>query len=254
MKPLIVANWKCNPESQKKAKALFDSIKKGIKSIKNVEVVICPPFIYLPTFNFQLSTLKLGAQNCFFKDSGPFTGEVSPKILKDLGCEYVILGHSERRMNFNETDEMINKKLKAVLKSGLKPILCVGENEKQRKSGKTKQVLKNQLKNCFKNILSFKKFYVSRLAVAYEPVWAIGTGNPCKISDAAETLIYLKKALEELLGAQNSKKIRILYGGSVSSQNAKPYIEKAGFKGLLIGNASLNAKEFIKTVKTIDKI
>jgi len=247
MKKLIVANWKMNPQSLLEAKKLFNSIKNRIKKnsalLKKTEIIICPPFVYLAplskllqptTYNLQP---KLGAQDLFWAKMGAFTGEISPMMLKNLGVEYVIVGHSERRHILKETDEMIAKKLEAAIKNKLKPILCIGETEKERKSGKTFQVLKNQLKKALKST-SNVKLQTSNLIIAYEPVWAIGTGNPCKPEDAKEVLIFLKKLTQP----------SILYGGSVNSQNAKDYIE-VGFDGLLVGGASLNHKEFIKIIK-----
>ena len=181
MKFLLVANWKMNPETKKEAKNLFDLIKKGLKNVKNTEVVICAPFPFISILNPRPKILKLGAQNCFWEKSGPFTGEISTLMLKDLNCQYVILGHSERRRYLGETDEMINKKLKAALKANLKPILCIGETEQEKQAGKTKKVLISQLKNAF-NRLATK--WLSRLIIAYEPVWAIGSGNPCGLEEA----------------------------------------------------------------------
>jgi len=243
MKPLIIANWKMNPQELKEAKRLFNFVKRGIKKIKNVEIVICPPFVYLPnllipkTYN---QNPKLGAQDVFWEEKGAFTGEISAKMLKNLGCEYVIVGHSERR-KLGETDEMINKKLKAALKAKLKPILCIGETERERKEGKTFKVLKAQLKATLKNI-SNAKLQTSNLVLAYEPVWAIGTGNPCRPEDATKVLFFLRKFT----------KVPILYGGSVNSKNAKDYI-KVGFDGLLVGGASLDSKEFIEIIKSVAK-
>jgi triosephosphate isomerase len=243
MKTLIVANWKCNPITLKGAKLLLDSVKRGIKKIKNVEVVICPPFLYLLEFlsRWRKSQISFGAQDCFWEDSGAFTGEISPSMLKDLGCEYVIVGHSERRRYFEETDEMINKKIKAAIKIGLKPILCIGETEGERKQGKTFKILKNQIQKSLNN-LTIQQF--SNLAIAYEPIWAIGTGNPCLPPEAKKVLLSLRKFL---------RKTPVLYGGSVNSQNASDYLKKAGFQGLLVGGASLNAQEFIKIVKNVAK-
>jgi len=249
MKPLIVANWKMNPQTLTEAKQLFNSVKKGLKNIKNacpglsrrVEVVICPPFVYLPqlqTTNYKL--LKLGAQDCSWKKKGAFTGEISPSMLKNLGCKYVIIGHSERR-KLGETDEMINKKIKAALKIKLKPILCIGETEKERKEGKTSEVLRNQLKKALNN-LTIKQF--NNLTIAYEPVWAIGTGNPCDPLEAKKALLFLRNFFKKQL---------ILYGGSVNSKNAIPYIKKAQFQGFIIGGASLRAKEFIEILKRVSK-
>lgn len=244
MKKTIIANWKMNPSSIKKAKMLFNSVKKGIKNIKNNEIIVCPPFVYLSELKIKNkeSKIKLGAQSCFWEKEGAFTGEISPAMLKDLGIKYVIIGHSERRKYFQETDETINKKLKAGLKMGLKLILCIGETEKERKMGKTFEVLENQLKKDFKDIQYSKPFISNSFGLAYEPVWAIGTGNACLPDMAKEILLFLKKKL---------KHIPIFYGGSVNSQNARDYI-KAGFDGILIGGASLNSQEFIKIIKKIN--
>lgn len=243
VKLLIIANWKCNPITLQKAKRLFNSIKKGIKNLRNSEVVICPPFVYLPYLlkpkPYTLNP-KFGAQDCFWGKKGAFTGEISPWMLKELGCQYVILGHSERRQYFNEPDEMINKKIKATLKAGLTPILCVGD--KSREAKEDIKELDGQLE---KDLKGLKKSSLSKLIVTYEPIWAIGTGNPCGSEEAKLAGQFIKKHFSE--------KIPILYGGSVDSQNAEDYIKKAGFQGLLIGNASLNPKEFIKIIKTINK-
>lgn len=228
MKPLIIANWKCNPVTLREARRLFDSVKNSIKNIKNVEVVICPPFVYLSSLKFQVSGFRLGSQSCFWEEKGAFTGEVSPAMLKNLGCRYVIIGHSERRKYQKETDEMINKKIKAVLKNDLKPILCV-ENVSQVKRG-LKEISKDGLKN---------------VVIAYEPVFAIGSGKPCSPQRAEKIRKTIKSAI--------NTDILILYGGSVNSQNVRDYIKKAGFQGLLVGGASLNPEEFIKIVKNAAK-
>jgi triosephosphate isomerase len=224
MKHLIVANWKMNPQTAAEARQLFDPVKDAAKEAGNVEVVICPPFAYLTIFNSQSSVIKLGGQNCFWEEKGAFTGEVSPTMLKDSGCEYVILGHSERRRYFKETDEMVNKKIKAALKNNLKPILCA------EKSSQIRNGLKGIPEDEFKNLI-----------LAYEPVFAIGTGKPCPPEKAEET----RKEFEEII----NKEIPVLYGGSVNSQNARDYIEKTGFQGLLVGGASLDAGEFVKLIK-----
>jgi triosephosphate isomerase len=259
MKPkLIVANWKMNPQSLKEAKKLFNSVKNWIKRnsdiLQNVRIIICPPFVYLSNIassNFQhrTSIISLGAQDLFWEEKGAFTGEISPRMLKNLGVEYVIVGHSERRQILGETDEMINKKLKTAIEAKLKPILCIGEIEKERKLGKTPQVLKNQLKKALKNTSNIE-LQTSNLVIAYEPVWAIGTGNPCKPEDANEVLLMLKK-LTRPLGYLAIQPL-ILYGGSVNSKNAKDYIE-VGFDGVLVGGASLNSKEFIEIIKSVAK-
>lgn len=238
MKPLIIANWKCNPQTLAEVKRLFNSIVKGTKNVKNTEVIICPPFLYILKIQNTRYKIKIGAQDCFWEEKGAFTGEISPPMLKNLGCRYVIIGHSERR-KLGETDEMVNKKIKAVLKVKLKPILCIGETEKERKQGKTFKILKSQINQGLKGI-SKKDF--KNLILAYEPVWAIGSGNPCGIPEAKKASSFLRKII---------KNIPFLYGGSVNSQNASDYIKKAGFQGLLVGGASLNPKEFVKIAKVI---
>lgn len=243
MKKLIVGNWKMNPENLEKAQNLFNAILSKVKREKKVvqssKIIICPPFIFLPILlnKNKNSLLKIGAQNCFWEEKGAFTGEVSLKALENLGVEYVILGHSERRRILWETDEMINKKLKATLKTKLKPILCIGETEKEKKSGKTNFILKNQLKKGLNEIL--KKSQLLKIIIAYEPTWAIGTGMPCSPKDAKKILIFLKKYFP-----QN----KILYGGSVNSENSNNYL-KVGFDGLLVGGASLNEDEFWNIIK-----
>ena len=213
MKPLIVANWKCNPTTLKEAESLLDSIEKGIKNIKNAEVVICPPFVYLPVLK------TTGTQDVFWGDSGVYTGHVSPLMLKNMGVKYVIIGHSERRKHCHETNEMIFKKIQAVLVQGLKPILCI-DKISQLPATLNKEVI-----------------------VAYEPLFAIGTGKPCSPERAKK----MRLAIELAIGGANP----ILYGGSVNSQNAHNYVCQAGFQGLLVGGASLKPKEFIDIVKNI---
>ncbi len=210
MKPLIIANWKSNPDSFSKAKELFSQIPK------KENVIICPPNIY-----FSLGgNVNLGSQNCFFQ-SGAFTGEISPEMLKSLKINYVILGHSERRNYFEETNELISKKVKACLKENLKIILCVGE----KKGESLSSVLKKQLSSFQKGVF----------AVAYEPVWAIGTGQACKSEEAEKALKLIKKKVN----------CKVLYGGSVNGSNFKDYL-KVGFDGVLVGGASLKIKEFKK--------
>ena len=243
MKPLIIANWKCNPSTLTEAQRLFNSVKKGIKNIKNTEIVICPPFVYISHLlkpkTYTLNP-KLGAQDCLYEEKGAFTGEISALMLKNLGCQYVIIGHSERRA-LGETDEMINKKIKAALKVKLKPILCIGENLRERKKGKTFKVLKKQLQSAFRNAKS-QILNTKYLVIAYEPLWAIGTGNHCGIFEAKKVNLFIRKIV---------KNVPIIYGGSVNSQNSSDYIKKAGFEGLLVGGASLNSKEFVKIAKAI---
>ncbi len=221
-----------------------------MQGIKNVEVVICPPFIFLSKLRPTGSNLQLGAQDVFWENKGAFTGEVSPSMLKDLGCEYVIVGHSERRQNFGETDEMVNKKVKAVIAIGLKPILCVGETAEQRDKGEMGKVLKKQIVSALSNV-SESKLRSSGLVIAYEPIWAIGSGKPCSTDDAMGVAIFLRKTLAALYSRSASEKIPICYGGSVNSKNAVQYITQARLQGLLVGGASLDAKEFVEIVKSV---
>ena len=227
MKPIIIANWKCNPSTLAEAKKLFNSVKIGIKNVKNTEVVICSPFIYL-------SVLKTnGAQDCFWENSGAYTGVISPKMLKDLGCKYVIIGHSERRKYQGETDLMINKKIKAALKEGLKVVLCIE--------------MLSQIKKDLEGLSGgIRQLADKNLILAFEPISTIGTGKPYSIKAAKNANFAILRILR--------KNIPILYGGSVNFQNAKDYIKEAKFQGLLIGGASIIAKEFVKIVKAVDLI
>jgi triosephosphate isomerase len=234
MENLVVANWKMNPVSKKEAKEIFDGIKEGIKNIKNTEVVVCPPFIYLA----ELKGLPLGAQDIFYEEKGAFTGEVSALMLKNLGVEYVIIGHSERRKYFGETDEIINQKIKSALQADLKVIFCIGETAEEREAGKKNEVLERQIKIGLEGINNLEN-----INIAYEPVWAIGTGNNCAASEAKEALEFIRKFMPE--------NTRVLYGGSVKSENSAPYVKEAGANGFLVGGASLNAEEFVKIISSV---
>lgn len=219
---IIIANWKMNPASLAEAKSLFDAVKKS-------KAVICPPFVYLE----KLSYGKLGAQDCFWKQEGAYTGEVSPKMLKSIGVKYVIVGHSERRKFFQETDEIINKKLEAALRAGLRPILCVGEN----KGENAERVVANQLD---KDLKSIAQKDLKKIIIAYEPVWAISTsgGEICSPEYAQKILGFIRQRFNGI----------VIYGGSVDSKIINNYL-KVGYEGALVGGASLKAGEFIKTVK-----
>jgi len=240
MKNLIVANWKMNPSTEKEAMKLFDSVKKGVRR-SSAEVIICPPFVYLPLFK----GLTLGAQNVFYKEKGAFTGEVSSLMLKDLKVKYVIIGHSEARKYLGETDEVINKKIKEVLSVKLKPILCVGETIEQKEN--KLEILEKQIKGALKEI-SFKE--AKNIVIAYEPVWAIGTGKNCSVDQTLSSVLLIKKIISKLYKRGLANNIRILYGGSVKSNNSGLYIKGAGVNGLLVGGDSLNAEDFIKIVKS----
>ena len=247
MKKLIVANWKMN-KNAKEAVSFAKELKRLVKG-NNAEIVICPSFALLSAVANELkgSSIKLGAQNMHFQESGAFTGEVSPLMLKDLGCEYVILGHSERREHFKESDELINKKVLSALKNGLKPILCIGESLEEKKNDLTDDVLEDQLLKCLSNAGSIKN-----VIIAYEPVWAISKGDPNKKSatkvDAEEAHLFIRQVLNGIYG-EDAKEARIIYGGSMKPENAKELLEMRNINGGLVGNASLDVKSFIEIIK-----
>lgn len=238
MKNLIVANWKMNPVSQEEAKNIFDAIRDGVRGLK-AEVVICPPSVYLYASIFGEGIVSMGAQNIYFEDKGAFTGEISAAMLKDLKVEYVIIGHSERRKYFGETDETVNKKIKKALEAGLKVIFCIGETAEERTSGKKNEVLERQIKIGLNEISN-----LDNINIAYEPVWAIGTGNNCGVEETKESVNFIRKFVKP--------ETKILYGGSVKSENSGSYIKEAKANGLLVGGASLNAEEFVKIVKSAE--
>lgn len=223
-KLLIIANWKMNPVSLNEAKRNFEIIKKGVRNVKQVEAVVCAPFVFLPSLKPN-NYLKLGAQDCFWEKRGAFTGEISSKMLNDLEVKYVILGHSERRKYLGETDEMINKKIKAVLAEEMKPILCIDKL--------------SQIKKGLKGVS------LRRIILAFEPLSAIGTGKTYSIAKA--------KGMRRLI-INKARTVPVLYGGSVNPQISQDYIKEAGFDGLLVGGASLSPKEFIKIVRSVDLI
>lgn len=247
-KPIIIANWKMNPVSLREAKNLFSSVCKKVKNSK-AEVVFCPPFVYFSIFSVRFpSNVKIGAQNCYFEKEGAFTGEVSVFQLADLKCNYVIVGHSERRKYFSETDLIVNKKVGAVLDNKMTPVLCVGETKEQRDRGSVQDVLNIQLREGLRNIPGAKLLKQGFL-VAYEPIWAIGTGRPCDVEEGQKMRLLIKKILAKLYSQNTANRIGVLYGGSVNSKNAAGYIKEAGFEGLLVGGASLKASEFSQIVK-----
>ncbi len=243
MKALIAANWKMN-KGIKEAVSFIKNFNKLIKNSKN-EIVICPPFTLLNESNklIKNTNIKLGAQNMHFEEKGAYTGEISPLMLKDAGCEYVILGHSERRQHFNETDDLINKKVKSALKNKLKPILCIGETLKRRESNKTMDVVKTQLENCLNNV---NKGEMERVVVAYEPVWAIGTGKNATPEQAEEVHKFIRSLLSKIYNKKISDNVGIIYGGSVNPDNIKDLMRMKNINGALVGGASLDAKNFAR--------
>ncbi len=246
-KPLIAGNWKMYKTSDQ-AMRLAEGIKKSLKGIENIDVVLCPPFTVLSTvYNVVSDTdIGLGAQDLYWEKEGAFTGEISPIMLKDCGCEFVILGHSERRKYFSETDEIINKKIKASFEVGLKPICCVGETLEQREEGKTIEVIKQQLSGC---LLGFGIEDILNVIIAYEPVWAIGTGKNATAAQAQEVHKFIRTWLSENFSKGASDTIRILYGGSVKPANTKELMSEEDVDGALVGGASLEVASFVDIIK-----
>jgi len=243
-RPLIAGNWKMN---------VIDNIQPVIDSaLKNdIDVIVIPPFVYLEKVRNQTanSKVKVGAQNMFHKDKGAFTGEISPLFLKELGLEYVLLGHSERRHIFKETDEEISLKMQKALSSNLKPILCLGEIDIERSSNRHKSVVENQLKIALGGIENNLK----NIIIAYEPVWAIGTGNTATPNDAEEMHLFIREQISFIFGRNVSSEMTILYGGSVNEENIKDLLRKDNIDGALIGGASLKGDKFAQIIEIAGK-
>ena len=242
--PIIAGNWKMNT-TLPQALALVRAMKESLEAIPQVESVLCPPFISLAAIRdlLQGSPIRLGAQNMYFQEKGAFTGETSPAMLQGL-CHYVILGHSERRHIFGETDELVNQKVKAALTFGLKPILCVGEVLAEREAGKTREVVTRQVRGGLAGVKD-----PDGLVVAYEPVWAIGTGRAATTGDAQEVIGHIRHLLAEVFGPPAAQAIRIQYGGSVTRENTAPFLREPDIDGALVGGASLRAEEFVSIVE-----
>ncbi|HAP67633.1 MAG TPA: triose-phosphate isomerase [Nitrospinae bacterium] len=253
-KPLIVGNWKMNNTTVESID-LTDRLKKAVENIKGVEIVVVPPFTSLDKVRGAIkgSNIKLGAQNLFWEDKGAYTGEVSPLMIEDLGCEYVIIGHSERREYFKESDEIINKKIKAALQNKLKAIVCVGETLKEREESKTIEVIESQIRNGLEGILSSElriTDHEMRLVIAYEPVWAIGTGRNATPSQANEVHAYIRKLLSQIFNEGIASNIKILYGGSVKPSNSAELMSEKEIDGALVGGASLEADSFAEIIRS----
>ena len=251
-KKIVIGNWKMNPLTLKDAEKLFDSIAKSISRIKKTEVVICPPFIYLSELaKTQTSKIKLGAQDAFWADIGAFTGEVSPAMLYNIGAKYVILGHSERRV-LGESNSDINKKLKESLNAGLRPILCVGERVRDESHGYF-NLVKTQLEECLAGI---SKNSISKIIIAYEPIWAISTTinhRDATPADSQEMAIFIRKILADKFSSQ-AYKVKVIYGGSANEKDAKDFLRNGGVDGLLPGRASLNPNKFAEIVKVAESL
>lgn len=244
-KHLIIANWKSNPLTLKEALVLSHSAERTARRFRGAEVVVAPPFLFIPAVSKILRQAKLGAQNVFWSE-GPYTGEISSEQLKKIGARYVIAGHSSRRMELGETDDMINKKVKAVLNVGLSPVLCVGE--RRRKGNMISPIVGLQLKKALKGV---KKSQLKNLVIAYEPIWAISTTPGARADtpeNAKHAIKYIRTILAHIYGRKSADKVRILYGGSVSAKNAKQFFALSEVGGALVGGASLNPSEFTKII------
>jgi triosephosphate isomerase len=248
-RPIIAGNWKMNktvPEAVRLAKQIKLLVEEDAR--ERVEVVLCPPFTALHAVGevLQDSAVKLGAQNVHDQPKGAYTGEVSVPMLKDLGCEYVILGHSERRAYFGETDEMVNRKAKAALSRDLGVIICVGETLHEKREGRTEEVVRTQVRGALAGLEPARP---EQLVIAYEPVWAIGTGENATGSEANDVIAMIRRLVGELLGADTAEAVRIQYGGSVKPENIKSFLTQSDIDGALVGGASLEAASFAEIVK-----
>lgn len=245
-KAVIAGNWKMN-KTRPEAKALLEELKPMVADVKDVEVVACVPFTNLETALAVTAgtNIKIGAENCHFEKSGAFTGEISADMLAEMGVEYVVLGHSERRQYFAETDETVNKRTKAALEAGLKPIVCVGELLWERECNITEEVIARQIKLDFFGISADD---LKKCIIAYEPVWAIGTGKTATSEQANETIGFIRKTLAETFCPKCAEKVRIQYGGSMKPANAKELMAMEEIDGGLIGGASLKAADFAQIV------
>lgn len=244
---IVAGNWKMNktvPEAVELARAVRDALADE----STVDVVLCPPFVDLVPVHEQIkgTNIGLGAQNLFWEEKGAYTGEISAAMLLSAGCQYVIIGHSERRQYFGETDETVNKRLRRALAAGLTPIVCVGEKLEERQAGRTKEVVEGQVRGAFSGLSGEE---VSRTVIAYEPVWAIGTGVNATPEQAQEVHEFLRELIGDLAGKQIAEGLRIQYGGSVTPENAGDLMSQPDVDGALVGGASLDAERFVKIVK-----
>ncbi|MFH1225834.1 MAG: triose-phosphate isomerase [bacterium] len=248
--PIIIANWKMNLRAQERVN-LVNQLKKELSSIKGAEIVLCPSFISLQEVGrlIKEANLKLGAQDIFWEEKGAYTGEVSPLMLEEMGCEYVIVGHSERRKYLGETEEMIHKKIRIVLKEKLTPILCIGETFEERQDGAKDYVIMRQMNSALEGI---ELIDGQKVIIAYEPVWVIGSGQAVQPSEAGQTRDLIRQTLLDLFPIEIiNNNFRIIYGGSVNSANVRQFLSEANMDGVLVGGASLKAEEFVGIVKNV---
>jgi triosephosphate isomerase len=247
--PLIAGNWKMNTTIGE-ARQLVSTMLPGLDGIKNVDKVLCPPFVSLAAVKelIQGTSVRLGAQNLYFEEKGAYTGEISPLMLAGL-CEFVIIGHSERRQYFYETGEIVNKKIRVALKIGLKPILCIGEKLEENEAGNTAQVVTDQLQSAIAGVDN-----LNGLVIAYEPVWAIGTGRAATAQQSNETVGLIRHNVVRLYNQKIADEMRILYGGSVTAENIAEFVAQPEIDGALVGGASLKADQFVSIVRQTAEI
>lgn len=246
-KPIIAGNWKMNKTAEE-TKALIQGLIPLVRNVDSVDIVVCPTFVNLSAAAEALkgTNIALGAQNMHFEKSGAYTGEISAEMLLALGVKYVILGHSERRQFFGETDEGVNKKAKAALEAGLIPIVCVGETLEEREAGITAEIVCKQTKLA---LLGLSASQASRVVIAYEPIWAIGTGKTATAEDANDTIGAIRGAVKDVYGEACAQSLRIQYGGSMKPSNASELMAKPEIDGGLIGGAALKAEDFSQIIK-----
>ncbi|WP_366923829.1 triose-phosphate isomerase [Metallumcola ferriviriculae] len=241
-KPIIAGNWKMHKNAAE-GTVLVKELKQLSAGNTNVEVVVCPPFTALAGVIAEAkgSGIKVGAQNMHWEEKGAYTGEISPTMLMEMGLDYVIIGHSERRQYFSETDETVNKKVKSAYAHGIKPIVCVGETLEQREAASTEQVVGRQIEE---GLAGLEQGQVSELVVAYEPIWAIGTGKTASNADAEKVIAHIRRVLAGMYGEQSAEQVRIQYGGSVKPNNINELMEQPNIDGALVGGAALQAESF----------
>jgi triosephosphate isomerase len=243
--PLIAGNWKLH-KTLTEAVELVGALKTAVKDVEDVEILVAPPYTAISMLATKLagSNIKLGAQNCYFAESGAYTGEVSAPLLKDAGCDYIIVGHSERRQIFGESDETVNSKVKAVLAAEVSCILCIGETLEERENGDMYDVLTRQVREGLSGVTDMQN-----VVIAYEPVWAIGTGKTASSEQAQEVHSFVRGLLQGLYDQQTAMATRILYGGSVKPENVDELMGQDDVDGALVGGASLKADDFARIVK-----
>ena len=246
LKPIVAGNWKMNKTPQE-GKSFIDDVTNRLPTINNINIIFCPPFTGLNNIDTS-PPYYLGAQNCFYEDKGAYTGEISIEMLLECNVEYVIIGHSERRHIFHENNELIDKKMSRVNNSGMKPVLCIGETLDEMNNGKTNDIIEEQIIKGLTNVNS-----IDNIIIAYEPVWAIGTGLTATVEKINEMHTFIRKILSRLFTSNDSEIIPILYGGSVNSDNANELISIDGVNGFLIGGVSLDVIKFTDVVKIVNE-